>query len=157
MKVMMKRILTILSAVSILAATPAFAYAAEMEATTMSSETEYTEIVTVVPGSFPMPHIVSDTGRVSLRPGESFYKSFKMNNGSNPAHTRFRVTLADVSGSWYVTVTGSNGYSYTSSTYSTDGYVEISNAQKDVTYRVTFYNGSSTYGLTADYSVVSSL
>ena len=89
------------------------------------------------------PFSVSQTGTIALGSGQSFSVDFNMNVWGDSPHNAFDVSATSISrGSYYIGIMGSNGYTYTSKTYSGPATVTISNAQPGVTYTATFTAGS---------------
>ncbi|MCD8116402.1 MAG: M56 family metallopeptidase [Oscillospiraceae bacterium] len=105
------------------------------------------------PGTSTDSVSVSKTGQ-TISVGSSYSKSFTMSNGTSDAHTAFKVTVKNATGSYKILISSSNGYSYASAEQTGNFSVTIKNAASDTTYTVYILN-CSTSKITADITISS--
>lgn len=121
-----------------------------------ASAQEKTEAVVEIDDGISVAKVDS-TGTIALGTGETFSKSFTMKGifGLGTEHNAFNVKISNILlGRCTVTITGSNGYSWTSSTISSDTTITTINANADTTYTVSI-KGDNTYGCYATYTITS--
>lgn len=99
---------------------------------------------------------VDTSGTISLGSYGYFEDSFTMKGflGIGTVHNAFSVKISNItSGSCTVTISGSNGYSWTSSTITSGSTITTTNASSTATYTVTVMAGSA--GCIGSYSFTS--
>lgn len=101
---------------------------------------------------------ISSTGGILLAKGTSFSESFNMKTGIfglDTPHNAFNVKVHGITqGVCKIVISGSDGFYYESSEFSSDKTLTTSNAKSDVKYTVTFYAGKAS-DLAGKYAITS--
>lgn len=127
---MIKKILSILCALTLVFGMTGAVQAAELNNESVTTESNSNFIIS--------PQAVSVSASFSCSVGESWQKTFDTKKFFAEDHNAFKTVITEVSGKYKVIITGSDGYAYESKEYNGVGVtLTTTNAASSVDYTVT--------------------